>query len=209
MWEEVQKMLADRVIRLSTSPWASPIVLAQKKNGGVCFYVNFRKLNQVAKSDAYPMPHMEEMFDSIGSATVLSTLNLASGYWQISLALGSREKTVFATPFGLYALRPAQCSSNIPANDGPRPQRLSDFVCAYIDDIAVLSHSWEEHLNHLQQVLNRLQLAGLIVKLKKCRFGGQEVSYLGHVIGGGKLQPDLMKIQAVRDYTRPESKRDV
>ena len=212
--EEVEKMLADRVIRPSTSPWASPIVLVQKKDGGVRFCVDFRKLNQVAKFDAYPMPRMEEMFESIGSATVVSTLDLASGYWQIPLAPGSREKTAFATPFGLFEFEVMPFGlHNAPATFQRMMDHVlrdcQDFARAYIDDIAVFSHSWEEHLSHLQQVFNRLQLAGLTVKLKKCRFGGQEVSYLGHVIGGGRLQPDPTKIQAVRDYPRPVTKRDV
>ena len=172
MREEVEKMLTDRVIRPSTSPWASPIVLVQKKDGGVRFCVDFRKLNQVAKFDAYPMPRMEEVFESIGSSTVVTTLDLASGYWQIPLAPGSREKTAFATPFGLFEFEVMPFGlHNAPATF----QRMMDhvlrdcqeFARAYIDDIAVFSHSWEEHLSHLGQVLNRLQLAGLTVKLKK------------------------------------------
>ena len=81
-----------------------------------------------------------------------------------------------------------------------------DFTHAYINDI---SFQPQEHLSHLQQLFNRLQLAGPTVKLKKYRFGVQEMSYLGHVIGGGRLQPDPRKVQAVRDYPRPVTKRDI
>ena len=70
-----------------TSPWASPTVLVPKKDGGVRFCVDFRKLNQVAKFDAYPMPRIEEMFESIGSATIVTTLDLASGYWPRTLGM--------------------------------------------------------------------------------------------------------------------------
>ena len=99
---ELEEMMAAGVIRPSTSPWASPIVLVEKKDGGVWFCVDFRKLNQVAKFDAYPMPRIEEMFEKIGSATVISTLDLAKGYWQIPMAPDSQEKTAFVTPFGLF-----------------------------------------------------------------------------------------------------------
>ena len=87
---ELEEMMVAGVIRPSTSPWASPIVLVEKKGGGVRFCVDFRKLNQVAKFDAYPMPRIEEMFEKIGSATVISTLDLAKGYWQIPMAPDSQ-----------------------------------------------------------------------------------------------------------------------
>ena len=95
-------MLKADVIRPSVSPWASPIVLVTKKDGDVRFCVDYRKLNQVAKFDAYPMPRTEELIDTIGPAEVISTLDLAKGYWQIPMDEGSKEKTAFTTPFGLY-----------------------------------------------------------------------------------------------------------
>ena len=101
-------MLQANVIRPSTiaSPWASPIVLVPKKDGSVCFCVDYRKLNQMAKFDAYPMPRMEELIDTIGPAGVITTLNLAKGYWQIPMDEESKDKTVFTTPFGLYKVMP-------------------------------------------------------------------------------------------------------
>ena len=77
---ELDEMLASGVIRPSMSPWASPIVLVEKKDGGIRFCVDFRKLNQVARFDAYPMPLVEEVFESIGTSAVVTTLDLASGY---------------------------------------------------------------------------------------------------------------------------------
>ena len=99
---ELDLMLKADVIRPSVSPWASPIVLVTKKDGDVRFCVDYRKLNQVAKFDAYPMPRTEELIDTIGPAEVISTLDLAKGYWQIPMDEGSKEKTAFTTPFGLY-----------------------------------------------------------------------------------------------------------
>ena len=95
-------MLKAKVIKPSTSPWAFPIVLVTKKDGGVRFCVDYSKLNKVAKFDAYPMPRIEELIDTIGPAQVISTLDLAKGYWQIPMDQGSKDKTTFTTPFGLY-----------------------------------------------------------------------------------------------------------
>ena len=94
----IQAMLDAQIIRPSSSPWA----LVDKKDGTVQFCVDYRKLNLVAKFDAYPMPCIEEVMESIGAATVITTLDLAKGYWQIPLAESSKEKSAFATPFGLF-----------------------------------------------------------------------------------------------------------
>ena len=174
--------------------------------------MDFRKLNQVAKFDAYPMPRIEEVFESVGSSTFVTTLDLASGYWQIPLAPSSREKTAFATPFGLFEFIVMLFGlHNAPATFQRTMNHLlrdcQDFARAYIDDIAVFSSGRAEHLSHLREVFNWLQMAGLTIKLKKCQFGGSQVLYLGHIIGGGKLQPDPKKTRAVKEYSQPTTKR--
>ena len=211
---ELEEMMAAGVIQPSTSPWASPIVLVEKKDGGVRFCVDFRKLNQVAKFDAYPMPRIEEMFEKIGSATVISTLDLAKGYWQIPMAPDSQEKTAFVTPFGLFeftvmpfGLHSAPATFQRTMNHVLR--ECQDIAGAYIDDVVIFSHGWGEHLEHLREVFSQLQLAGLTVKLKKCQFGQEKVHYLGHVIGGGEVQPEPVKVRAVKEYPIPATKKDV
>ena len=200
--DELDKMLAGNIIRPSTSPWASPIVLVPKKDGEVRFCVDYRKVNQVAKFDAYPMPRVEEMFEKMGNASVVSTLDLAKGYWQIPMALDSREKTAFTTPFGLYELEVMP----VGLHNGPASfQRTmnhalrgcQNFAQAYLDDIIVFSSSWQEHIQHLWEVLVQLQKADLKVKLKKCRFVQTHTRYLGHVIGGGEMRPDPEKVQPI------------
>ena len=70
----------------------------------------------------------------------------------------------------------------------------------------VYSRSWEEHLDHPRQVFTRLQGAGLTVKIKRCHFGRPKVPYLGHLLGGGDLEPDPGKVQAMKEYPQPETK---
>ena len=89
-------------VQPSSSPWASPVVLVEKKDGDVRFCVDYRKVNQVAKFDAYPMPRVEDVLEEVGPAKYITTLDLARGYWQVPMADESKEKTAFTTPFGLY-----------------------------------------------------------------------------------------------------------
>ena len=77
-------------------------MLVTKKGGGVRFCVDYRKLNKVAKFDANPMPRIEELIETVGPAKIISTMDLAKGYWQIPMDEGSKDKTAFTTPFGLY-----------------------------------------------------------------------------------------------------------
>ena len=100
--KEIDKMLELGIIQPSASPRASPVVLFEKKDGEVRFCVDYRKLNQVARFDVYPMPRVEEVLETVGPAKFISTLDLARGYWQVPMAEESKEKTAFTTPYGLF-----------------------------------------------------------------------------------------------------------
>ena len=93
------------VIQPSNSPWASPIVMVRKKDGTHRFCVDYRSLNEVTKADTYPLPRVDDLLDQLGGAKFFTTLDLASGFWQIRVAQGSREKTAFVVPQGLFEFR--------------------------------------------------------------------------------------------------------
>ena len=103
--KELDKMLQEGVVELSASPWASSITLVTKKDGGIRFWIDFRKLNSVSKKDAHPLSHIQDIFDSLAGATTFSTLDLKSGFWQICMDEDSMEKTAFITHKGLYQFR--------------------------------------------------------------------------------------------------------
>jgi hypothetical protein len=93
----VEEMLQQKVIRPSQSPWASPIVLVAKKDGSTRFCVDYRKLNSVTKKDVYPLPRIDDTLDLLATNRFFSTLDLASGYWQVAMDEALKEKTAFTT----------------------------------------------------------------------------------------------------------------
>uniref|UniRef100_A0A8C5LM99 ribonuclease H n=1 Tax=Leptobrachium leishanense TaxID=445787 RepID=A0A8C5LM99_9ANUR len=214
MQKEIREMLDLGVIEPSESPWASPVVLVPKKDGTTRFCVDYRRLNEHTVTDAYPMPWVDELLDRIAQGHFLTTIDLCKGYWQIPLAEEGVPKSAFITPFGLYQFWVMPFGmKNAPATFQRIVDHLlegmQDFTSAYLDDIAIFSNTWEDHLQHLRAVLDRLGPAGLTVKPDKCHVGMSEVQYLGHRVGGGRQRPEPAKVEAVAQWPTPRTKTQV
>ena len=144
-----------------------------------------------------------------------STLDLASGYWQIWMSTTSCEKRAFVTPQGLYEFCVMPFSlTNAPAVfqrlmqqlvRGLNPAAGPDFVAVYIDDILVFSPTLEQHLHHLKAVIMRIKEAGLKLKPMKCHYVRNEVEYLGHLITPEGLKPNSKLVEAVQEFPRPSN----
>jgi hypothetical protein len=158
--EEVDKMLAEGVIEPSDSPWSSPIVLAKKKDGKHRFCIDFRKVNEVTRKDAYPLPFINVILDKLRRARYISTIDLKSGYWQVPVTEASKPITAFTVPSrGLYQFRVMPFGlHSAPATfqrlmDRVIGQELDPYCFAYLDDIVVFGETFEQHLEVLQEVL--------------------------------------------------------
>lgn len=205
----ISQLLETQVIRESCSPYASPVVLVKKKDGSLRMCVDYRQLNAKTRKDSFPLPRIEETLDSLTGARWFTTLDLASGYNQVPVAESDRHKTAFCTPFGLYEWNRMPFGlCNAPGTFQRLMERLfgdqrHQSVLLYLDDIIVYSSSVQHHLQRLRMVLERLQAAGLKVKLEKCAFFREKVQYLGHVISSQGVATDPGKVEAVAQWPCP------
>ena len=213
--KHLTQMLDAGVVVPSTSDWASPVVLVRKKDGGVRWCVDYRQLNEVTVKDCYPIPKIEECLDTLSGAKYFSTMDLQSGYWQLEVDPADRHKTAFITRNGLFEY------TRMPFGlcNGPGTfQRAMELVfrglqwksvLIYLDDVIVVSSSFEEHLQCLADVFTRFEEAGLKLKPKKCQFFQSQVVFLGHLVGrdGVKTNPEL--IHDVVSWPEPSTVRSL
>ena len=209
------EMLKNDIIQPSNSPWSSPIVLVRKRDGSTRFCIDYRKVNSVTRKDAYPLPRVDDILDTLGGSKWFSTLDLKSGYWQVEVDSSSREKTAFTTSEGLYEFKVMPFGlCNAPATF----QRLMNRVLCdvnwveclvYIDDTVVIGRTFEQYLSNLGTVLSRLRQAGLKLQPAKCKLCQKEVRFLGHVISENGIATDPEKTAVIATWPVPESKKNI
>ena len=211
--EKCAELLAAGLIRRSESLYAAATVMAKKEDllgnaGALRMCGDYRDLNKVTVRDSYPMPTPEEIFDRLHDSCWFSTLDLRQGFNQIRLQEEDCAKTAFHGPDGLYewtvmpfGLRNASaCFQRVMA------AVLRGFPQAdcFIDDVIVFSKEAEEHRGHVEEVLKRIQGAGLTCHLKKCQFAHGSIAYLGLQVGGGKLTVQKAKVAVLADMPAPK-----
>ena len=212
----MKEMIDKGVIEPSDSPWSSPVVLVRKKDGSLRFCIDYRKLNEVTVPDAYPLPKMDEALDCLGGAKWFSTLDLASGYWQVEMDPEDKPKTAFATPsHGLYQWLVMPFGlMNAPGTFERLIERIMkglrfEILLVYLDDVIIFGSTFEESLDRLILVLQRLRDAKLKLKAKKCHLFQKEVIYLGHKVSGNGIEADPGKIESVTKWPTPSNVTDV
>ena len=208
--DHVQEMLDCGVIRLSKSPFASPVVLIRKKDGRLRFCIDYRQLNSKTVKDAHALPRIDETLDTLNGSTMFSALDLKAGYWQVEVDEKDKHKTAFtAGPLGFFEYNRMPFGLvNAPATFQRLMtvcmQELNLSQCLlYLDDIIIFSKGFDEHLQRLENVLQRLADNGLKLTAKKCTFCQKKVKYLGHIVSEDGVQTDPEKIQDVLNWPVP------
>jgi len=166
-------------------------------------------LNEITIKDAHPLPFIDESFLHFHGARFFTALDVKSGYWQIPLTPKAKLKMAFSTwnghyywhvlPFGL-----TNASSGYQHRINTVLAKFLDiFVVVYLDDVMIFLQTLEEHVDHVKQVLDALNEAGMIINLSKCKFFATDVRFLSHIVSADGVRPDLRNIQNVLDWLVP------
>ena len=212
---QVEKLKSHDLIEECHGAWSSPVVPVRKRDGSWRLCVDYRKVNDLTKKDAYPLPRIDDSLDALGGSQIFSTLDLVSGYWQVELDEEAKETSAFVTRSGLWAWKVMAFGlTSAPATF----ERLMEktmrglhwkTLLIYLDDVIVFAKDMDTHLQRLGEVLKRLQQAGLKLKPSKCNLFADRVDYLGHVVSREGVSTDPRKVDAVSAWPTPRHQKDV
>jgi len=209
--EKLQEMKELGVIRRSSSPFASGVVLVPKPDGSVRFCIDYRNLNSNTTPNAYPLPRIDDLLGAVREARIFSKFDLRSGYWQVDVDRNDVVKTAFTTHEGLYeCLRMPFGLCNAPATFQAAMNRilaglLWNCCLVYLDDVLVFSRTEAEHFVHLQQIFDLfLQSGPITLKPSKCQLFAQRLTFLGHEISIAGISPMTNRVKAIVDMPAPK-----
>lgn len=209
--KQLKQMIAQGVIRPSTSSFASPVLLVRKKDGTWRFCIDYRHLNAITVKHKHPMPVVDELLDELAGSQWFTKLDFRSGYHQICMVVGEEYKTAFRTHNGLFEFLVMPFGlTNAPATfqsfmNAIFAELLRKGVLVFMDDILIYSRTLEEHMSILKKVFQILEQHKFLIKKSKCSFAKNTVEYLGHVISKEGVATDTTKIQAVSSWRTPST----
>lgn len=207
--EEFDHMLELGICRPSKSPWASPLHIVKKKDGGLRVCGDYRRLNAVTRPDRYPIPRIQDFTYQLHNMNIFSKLDLKMAYYWIPIAEDDAQKTAIITPFGLFEFT---CMTFGLRNASQTFQRFMhqvlrgiDNCFCYVDDILLYSENEESHRHLLRQVLERLKKYGVMLKVEKCEFGKNKINFLGYEVSGNGIKPTEERTKAISSYPKPRT----
>jgi hypothetical protein len=203
---QLKELLDLGLIHPSVSPWGAAIIFIRKKDGSWRLCIDYRQLNKSKIKNQYPLSRIDDLFDQMKDVTMLSKIDLLSGYHQLQIKEDDIPKTTFKTIFGHYKfiVLPFGLTKALGVfmslMNGVFREYLDKFIQVFIDDILIYSRTMEEHDEHLRLVLQCLQEQKLYGKLSKCSFYQSKIHYLGHLIFGEGIIVDPTKVEAIMDW---------
>lgn len=224
--DEIQKqcddLLRHGIIAQSSSPFASPVTMQFKKEG-LCaekvktrMCVDFRDLNKIIIPESQPFPLIDEILIKTRGCTWLTALDINAAFHSIPVRESDRHKLAFITQHGHYEWRSmpvglktaASCFQRILSGIFAR-NKLTSFAVNYLDDILIFSRSFDEHLAHIQRVIDVILSEGFRLNFKKCNFAKSLIPYLGHILGPDTVQPLNDNLLAINSFPLPSSRKNV
>ena len=211
MEKEVDKLLKLGIIEPSNSEYCNPVLLVKKPDNTFRLCLDFRALNAVSHFDCETMPNIEEEIHKFYNAQYITEIDITKAYYQVPLEEKSKTYTAFQThkglmqftkmPFGLVTA----CATYV------RLMRivLEGIPCCsvYFDNIFIITGTWGMHLHFIERVLTQLKIHGLTANPKKCNFGFDSISYLGVQIKNNFISPLEHKLDPIRNFNIPTSKK--
>lgn len=215
--KHIDTMLELGVIRpCALSPWSSPVHLVPKPNGDTRLVCDMRGVNSVTVKDSYPMPLINDILANLGPSKYLSHSDAYSGFWHIPIHPDFIPITCISTPFGTfewtrmcYGLANAPSTFSRIVNNVLRPCLDARHTYCYLDDIITHSSRFEDHLQHLEQMLSCMKAANLKLNPAKCKYFTSEITTLGYVIDEQSLKPNPKLITAIRKGKPPRNALEV
>jgi hypothetical protein len=211
----VEKLLDQGSIRPSSSPWAAPMVFVRKKSGEVRPCIDYRKLNDVTCKDAFPLPKSRDCLDTVAGSTLFSSFDITSAYNQIPIKSEDIPKTAFTTKYGLFEYTTMPFGlCNAPATF----QRVMEIALSglqwttcliYLDDVLIFGKNFDEQIQRIQAVLQRIRMAGLKLKPSKCHLLQREVGFLGHVLSAEGVRPSPENVEKIVNWSEPTTVKQV
>ena len=212
---DIKNQLECGIIRYSNSPWSSPCLYVSKKDSTSRLVIDYRRLNKAVKYNAYPLPIINDLLAQLGGNKYFTTFDLKQGYLQIPLSEDSKELTAFICSEGLFEF------NRLPFGVNTAPGLFQEminhilgdcqhkFVMAYLDDIIIYSKTFEEHIQHINTILERFEQYDIQVKPSKCQIAQTKVNLLGHVVDINGISPDPQKVEAIKNMSPPTNVKGV
>lgn len=213
---QVQQWIKDGIVKPSSSDYASPIVLVNKKDGSKRVCVDFRQLNKKVYRDRYPLPNIEEQIDMLQSGKFFTTLDLTNGFFHVSVDKQCTKYLAFVTPNGQYEfLKVPFGFCNSPAvfqrfiNMIFRDLIAKGYVLIYMDDIIIIAKTIKEAIERLLMVLKIAAEFNLNIKWKKCQFLQAKIEFLGYEVEDGHVRSSPLKTRDVHKFPEPKTTQQI